>query len=1195
MTCRLRLVVLMILVAVTQSVMPSTALGQDPHMVGLTADPNPVEIGDRTWITATMDGDCDSIYAMAFYYAPGRNGTIDDATLFRWQSEADGDCEAISAPIVGAEWVSDGYVTLLARARWIDGDGIAHWTNIVSVEVQVAGQPCMTDLTADPNPVEIGERTWVTATMDGDCDAIYAAAFYYAPGRNGTIDDATLFRWQSEADGDCEAISAPIVGAEWVSDGYVTLLARARWIDGGGIAHWTNIVSVEVQVTGQPCMTGLTADPNPVEIGDRTWVTATMDGDCDSIYVMAFYYAPGRNGTIDDATLFRWQSEADGDCEAISAPIVGAEWVSDGYVTLLARARWIDGGGIAHWTNIVSVEVQVTGASTWAPLGSGTDGSVWALTEYDDGAGPSLYVGGEFTTAGGESAAGIARWDGSAWSSVSDGTNGAVWALTAHDDGTGEALYVGGFFSAAGGESANSIAAWDGNAWSSLGDGVNGSIRALATFDDGMGDALYAGGLFTMAGGASANGIARWNGSTWSAVGSGMNGTVYVLTVFDDGSGPALFAGGHFTTAGGQAALRIAKWDGSTWTPLGNGTNDAVRALAVFDDGTGPALYVGGWFTTADGQTAARIAKWDGATWTPLGAGMNAPVFALTVPADENGSALYAGGDFTTADGETANYIARWDGSTWSNVDGGMNDGLQVLMVYDDGTGPALHAGGRFTTAGGASANHVACWHTGAKALQLPSGVLYVRSGADPNGDGLSWSHAINDLHDALTIAADPNLGISEVWVAAGTYAPAGAWGDRSAGFELVDGVAIYGGFAGHEMSLATRDSVRNPTVLSGDLNGDDIALLAGSTLDNVYHVVTAADVGPTTVLDGFIIRGGLADGGGAASCGGGMVIRRADPSIVNCIFEDNAAANAGGAVNIVGASTPWLVNCTFRGNRSWNGGAVNNASTMRPHVVNCVFAGNTADALGGAIHNTGGLAVTQCTITGNTAGNLGGGVYTQAPGDDPPTAANCIIWGNRDSLGYGELSQLNDATGSIDIRSCCIEGWTGTYGGTGNFAGDPMFVDPIGADGRIGTADDDLHLDDQSVCIDAGDAKLVPCDLLDLDGDGDQAEPIPYDRDGAERNCDGDANGIAAPDLGAYEHACGSGSTECLGDIDGDRDVDQADLAILLSAYESVQGSTQFIAAADLDRDGDVDQADLAALLSAFGHPCDDPVEYGS
>jgi hypothetical protein len=51
-------------------------------------------------------------------------------------------------------------------------------------------------------------------------------------------------------------------------------------------------------------------------------------------------------------------------------------------------------------------------------------------------------------------------------------------------------------------------------------------------------------------------------------------------------------------------------------------------------------------------------------------------------------------------------------------------------------------------------------------------------------------------------------------------------------------------------------------------------------------------------------------------------------------------------------------------------------------------------------------------------------------------------------------------------------------------------------------------------------------------------------------------------------------------GDLDGDGDVDQADLAILLADWGCTGGDCP----GDADGDGDTDQADLAVLLAHFG-----------
>lgn len=283
----------------------------------------------------------------------------------------------------------------------------------------------------------------------------------------------------------------------------------------------------------------------------------------------------------------------------------------------------------------------------WSEVGGGTDNIIRAMAVFDDdGNGPNLpalYVGGSFIEAGGQAINRIAKWDGAVWAPLSSGVNDVVLSLAEFDpDGPGPEpaeLIVGGAFTTAGGITANGIAKWDGQSWSNLDIGVAGSdalVGSLKVFDvddDGpILPTLFVGGAFETAGGVEASGIAEWDGTTWSSLGAGLspNGA-NTFEVFDeDGDGPnlpLLFAGGSFNTAGAVEANNIARWDGETWSAVGAGTGNSVTALLVHDDdGDGPnpsKLYVGGLFSYSDGTGADKIASWDGVELSQVGGGLH--------------------------------------------------------------------------------------------------------------------------------------------------------------------------------------------------------------------------------------------------------------------------------------------------------------------------------------------------------------------------------------------------------------------------------------------------------------------------------------------------------------------------------------------------------------------------------------------
>ena len=111
-------------------------------------------------------------------------------------------------------------------------------------------------------------------------------------------------------------------------------------------------------------------------------------------------------------------------------------------------------------------------------------------------------------------------------------------------------------------------------------------------------------------------------------------------------------------------------------------------------------------------------------------------------------------------------------------------------------------------------------------------------------------------------------------------------------------------------------------------------------------------------------------------------------------------------------------------------------------------------------------------------------------------------------------------------------------YGGAANhnIDDDPLFQS---------AGSGNLRLSGNSPCIEAGNNPAVPSDVADLDSDGNTAEQTPLDLDRRARFADGDCDGIATADMGAYELIW-----IYLGDLDGDCDVDLGDLAIMANHW---------------------------------------------
>jgi hypothetical protein len=271
-------------------------------------------------------------------------------------------------------------------------------------------------------------------------------------------------------------------------------------------------------------------------------------------------------------------------------------------------------------------------------------------------------------------------------------------------------------------------------------------------------------------------------------------------------------------------------------------------------------------------------------------------------------------------------------------------------------------------------------------------GVRYAKPAVSGTGDCLSWANACT-LQTALTGAAFGD----EIWVAAGTHKPT-AGTDQNATFQLKSGVAVYGGFAGTETALSQRNPATNATILSGDLNGNDVGFT--NNQENVYHVVTGAS-GAT--LDGFTVTAGNANGEECPGigCGGGMINISSNPVLKNVTFSGNTAWVGGGGMYNRSAG-PTLTDVTFSGNAGAEGGGMRN-SLSGPILTNVTFSGNTSrDNAGGMLNEytpAGYPSLTNVTFISNTAANNAGGMLNDS---SSPALTNVTLVGNSAPAGGG-------------------------------------------------------------------------------------------------------------------------------------------------------------------------------------------------